>query len=122
MGYEVLVEELRSAAGDYQEVADGLGTGAMCLTYRGPTHMGHVELAAWLGAVAEQCTEASKALHDGAVDLGEDLRTAATHYETTDEAVAQGFSTPFGSSPGNPFGVGSPFGTSPLFPPLGGAQ
>ena len=114
MGYEVLVEELRSAAGDYEGVADELGTGAMCLTSRDPEHLGHVELAAWLGAVADQCAEASRALHDGAVELGADLRAAAAHYESTDEAVAQGF-RPFGAP-------GSPFGTSPLLPPLGGAR
>lgn len=99
MSFEVLVEELRSAAGDYRAVADELGAGAICLTYRDPDNMGHVELAAWLGAVAEQCAEASRALHDGAVGLGEDLRTAAAHYETTDDSVATMFRSPFAAGP-----------------------
>jgi hypothetical protein len=94
MTYEVLVEELRAASGVYRAVAEELGPGSICLTHRTPEHLGHVELAAWLGAVAEQCTEASRALHDGAVDLAEDLQTAAAHYESTDDSVARTFRFP----------------------------
>ncbi|MGV3561661.1 MAG: WXG100 family type VII secretion target [Nocardioides sp.] len=94
MTYEVLVEELRAASGDYRAVAEELGPGSICLTHRTPESLGHVELAAWLGAVAEQCTEASRALHDGAVDLADDLATAATHYESTDDGVAEMFRRP----------------------------
>lgn len=110
MTYEVLVEQLRGAAGDYSGVAEELGRGAICLTYRDPEHLGHVELAAWLGAVAEQCVEAGRALHDGAVGLAEDLRSAAHHYESTDDGVAEMFRPTF------PFPFG-PGGTSPLLGP-----
>lgn len=115
MTYVVLVEELRGAAGAYRGVADELGAGALCLTYRDPDNMGHVELAAWLGAVAEQCVEASQALHDGAVGLAEDLQTAGHHYETTDDGVAEMFRPTF------PFPFGPP-GAPPLLGPSGPVQ
>lgn len=94
MTYEVLVEELRAASGDYRAVPEELGSGSICLTHRTPERLRHVELAAWLGAVADQCTEASRALHDGAVDLAEDLQTAAAHYESTDDSVDRMFRFP----------------------------
>ena len=97
MSYEVLVENLRSAAGSYRAVAADLGTTAVEVTNAKPGSMGHVELAAWIEAVADQCAKANAALHDGATGLGESLESAASHYEITDDQVGQAFRLPFTS-------------------------
>ncbi len=104
--YDVLVDDLRSAAGDYRGVAASLGTSGVTITHITPDSLGHVELAAWLEAVAEQCANATRALHDGANDLGTDLDTAATGYETSDHEARDAFTSPFG--PSSPF-LGPPF-------------
>jgi hypothetical protein len=116
MSYEVLVEQLRAAAGDYRTVAGSLGTDGVEVTHLEPGSVGHVELAAWMRAVADQCDKATRALHDGATGLADSLQASAGYYETTDQGVADAFRSPFGYSPG------SPFGSSPLLPPAGGAR
>lgn len=95
MSYEVLAGDLRAAAGSYRTVASSTGTDGVAPTHVDPGSLGHIELAAWLTAVAEQCHNATKALHDGAEGLAEGLDAAAHHYETTDQCVAQTFTTPF---------------------------
>lgn len=95
MSYEVLVENLRAAAGRYDGVADSLGTDGVEITNVKPDSFGHIELAAWVEAVAEQCDRATRALHDGATGLADGLEAAAHHYETTDTGVAQAFTSPF---------------------------
>jgi hypothetical protein len=96
MSYAVLVEELRTAAGQYRTVAGSLGTTAVEIANIGSDSLGHVELAAWLTAVAEQCGKATTALHDGATGLADSLQAAAGHYETTDQGVCAVFRSPFG--------------------------
>ena len=96
MTYEVLVENLRSAAGDYTTIASKVGD-PVDVSHVTPGSLGHVELAAWLTAVVDQCEKATTALHDGAAGLAESLRAAARHYETTDEAVGQCFTQPLGA-------------------------
>ena len=95
MSYEVLVDNLRAAAGDYETVADSLGSDGVEIDHVDPTSFGHVELAAWVKAIGEQCDKATKALHDGATGLGDSLDAAANHYETTDETIGTVFQSPF---------------------------
>lgn len=116
MSYEVLVDNLRSAAGKYDAIAGKLGTDGVQVTHVDPDSFGHVELAAWTKAVADQCHQATRALHDGAAGLADGLDAAARHYETTDQGVASSFASPFGTATGTP--TGSPF----LFPPQAGAR
>jgi hypothetical protein len=99
MSYEVLVDDLRAAAGRYRTIASSLGADGVELAHVDPSSMGHIELAAWIKAVAEQCDAATQALHDGAVGVAEGLESAARHYETTDTAVGQAFQTPFELGP-----------------------
>jgi hypothetical protein len=78
------------------------------ITHVEPNSFGHIELAAWVKAVAEQCDNATQALHDGADGLADSLVEAAHHYETTDNSVAQNFQGPFGTGlllPPAPFGA-----------------
>jgi len=124
MSYEVLVENLRSAAGKYRTVAGSVGTDGVDITHVDPESFGHVELAAWVKAVGEQCDNATQALHDGATGLAGSLGTAATHYETTDDAVGQIFTRPLnGGLLGSPFGQPQ-FGQPPVYgpPAPGGGQ
>ena len=95
MSYEVLVDNLRAAAGRYRTVADSLGSDGVDITHVDPTSFGHVELAAWVKAVGEQLDNATKALHDDTDALADGLDAAAHHYETTDTGVAQVFQSPF---------------------------
>ena len=109
MSYEVLVDNLRAAAGRYRTVASSLGTDGVEITHVEPTSFGHIELAAWVKAIAEQCDAATKALHDGAGSLAEGLDSAAHHYETTDVSVGQTFQSPFSGGlldPTSPFTSG----------------
>jgi len=109
MSYEVLVDNLRTAAGRYRAVASSLGTDGVELSNVDPTSMGHIELAAWVKAIAEQCDAATEALHDGATGLAEGLEAAAHYYETTDVGVGQTFQSPFSGgllSPSSPFSTG----------------
>ncbi len=96
MSYDVLISNLRAAADKYDAVAVSLGADGVDLADVEPDTFGHIELTAWVKAVADQCDQATKALHDGAVDLGTNLRTTAYTYETTDQGVESWFSTPFG--------------------------
>ena len=102
MTYAVLVEHLRAAAGEYHQVAGGLGR-PVEITQVAPESFGHVELTAWVEAVADQCHKASRALYDGATGLADSLGAAASHYEATDEQVGAAFRNPFSRSP-----LGSP--------------
>jgi len=112
MSYEVLVENLRSASGRYHTIAGSLGTDGVEVAHVDPGSFGHVELAAWMEAVVDQCHQATRALHDGATGLADGLDAAAHYYESTDQGVASSFRTPFGSPTGNPF----------LLPPQAGAR
>lgn len=99
MSYEVLVDNLRAAAGRYRTVASSLGSEGVEIAHAAPASFGHIELAAWVKAVAEQCDAATEALHDGAVGLAEGLESAARHYETTDAGVGEAFRTPLSWGP-----------------------
>ena len=117
MSYEVLVEDLRTAAGEYRTVAGSLGADGVEITNVSPGSLGHIELAAWLEAVGEQCDKATTALHDGATGLADSLQAAAGHYETTDQAVGSVFRSPFGGGLlGSPFGPPAPT-SGPVFGP-----
>lgn len=111
MTYDVLVGELRAAAGHYRDVADSLGTDAVEITHIDPTSFGHIELAAWVKAVADQCDKATAALHDGATGLADSLDASAHYYESTDQNVATSFTPTFDSPFSTPFST--PFGTTP---------
>ncbi len=105
MSYEVLAAELRSAAGDYRDTAAAVGA-PVHLSPVTPAVLGHVELAAWLGAVADQCEKATQALVEGGERIADSLDTAAHHYESTDEAAGLLFSSPFGVDTGPTLGHG----------------
>ena len=109
MSYEVLVDNLRAGAGRYRTIASSLGADGVEITHVDPASFGHIELAAWVKAVAEQCDAATGALHDGAIGLADGLDAAAHHYETTDVGVGQTFQSPFDGgllNPSSPFTFG----------------
>ncbi len=91
MGYEVVVEELRTAAGSYERTVGDMASYDLDATNVAADTFGHVELAAWFSAVAEQCDNAGQALHDGATGLAASLRAQATTYEGTDANVGATF-------------------------------
>lgn len=99
MSYEVLGSELRAAAGDYRGTAAAVGAPVHLPSVSTAT-LGHVELAAWLEAVTDQCEKATQALVEGAERIADDLDAAAHHYESTDDAAGLMFSSPFGFEPG----------------------
>ena len=110
MSYEVLVGNLRAAGERYRTVASSLGTEGVELTHVEPDSMGHIELAAWVKAVGEQCDNATRALHDGATGVAGSLDASARYYETTDDHVGTVFQTPFTNgyfTPGSPFTFGT---------------
>ena len=109
MSYEVLVENLTAAASRYRTVATSLGSDGVEIDHVEPNSFGHIELAAWVKAVAEQLDNATKALHDGANGLADSLDETAHYYETTDNSVASNFQGPFGTGlllPPAPFATG----------------
>ncbi|WP_182525649.1 type VII secretion target [Nocardioides dongkuii] len=94
MTFEVLVEELRSAAGKHRAVAGDLGTEPVEMKDEKSTEVGHVELAGWMNAVGDQCVKAHDALHSGLETLASRLDLAADDYRRTDEQTAAGFRSP----------------------------
>ena len=118
MSYEVLASGLRAGAQRYRSIASSLGTDGVEVTDATPSSFGHVELAAWIKAVAEQCDAATQALHDGATGLADALDSSAHYYETTDENVALSFQNPCFLGPGAPSSPSSP--TSPIAPVTSG--
>lgn len=118
MSYAVLVENLRAAAGKYRTVAGSVGTEGVQVTNVKPDSLGHIELAAWLEAVADQCQKATKALHDGASGLADSLEASARYYENTDQAVGSTFRMPFDTGLLGPTQPAFPL--SPASPPVYG--
>lgn len=102
MSYDVLVENLRRAAGDFRSMVAPLAGYHFATVDVSGEAFGHVELAGWYVAVADQCDNAGQALHDGAGALATSLDYAANQYEQTDQGVAQGFSGPLGQLGGRP--------------------
>lgn len=128
MTYEVLVTSLRKAAGRYRDVADKTGE-VVAVTHVEPDSLGHVELAAWLQAVADQCDKAHTALGEGAHALADGLDASAATYEATDEDAGSLFRAPLGSGPLSTFptgpeqGPGQGPGQGPVYgPPVPGAS
>lgn len=116
MSYDVLAAELRAAAADHRAIATSLGSTPVDITVTTPEPVGHVELAAWIGAVEEQCHNAHDALGAGQEGLAGRLDAQATDYETTDETVSLWFRQPFtGYTP-----LFAPPGTGPGTPPVFG--
>ncbi len=102
MSYDVLVENLRHAAGQMRSTTQPLSGYDFHSTNVTGESFGHVELAAWFEAVADQCDKAGKALRSGAEALAGQLEYAADTYEKTDDGVADVFQTPLS---GNVFGA-----------------
>ncbi len=122
MSYDVLVAELRAAAAAHRSIQTDLGGTPVDVTSTTPEPVGHVELAAWIGAVEEQCQNAHDALGSGQEGLAEQLEAQANDYELTDEGVAGLFRQPllpgarpvFGQPGSGPFlGPPSPTGGTP---------
>ena len=94
MSYDVLVENLRHAAAQMRSTTQPLSGYDFHSTNVTGESFGHVELAEWFEAVADQCDKAGKALRSGAEALASQLDYAADTYETTDDGVADMFQTP----------------------------
>lgn len=88
MSYDVIARELHSGAGELREVVSGMAGYDLAITNAGPDSLGHVELASWLKAVAEQCDLAGQALHDGAMGIAGAVDTAGNTYQNSDESNA----------------------------------
>lgn len=88
MGYEVLIRELRASAGEHRKIATTLGKTPVDITATTPQPVGHVELAAWLGAIEEQIDHAHSALATGQKGLARQLTATAGDYEHTDDTAA----------------------------------
>lgn len=88
MGYQVLIENLEAAAKSLRTTVKGMGDYDFGETNVSGASFGHVELAAWFDAVAEQCDNAGQALHDGAEQLAASLDASARRYRDGDLAVA----------------------------------
>ena len=119
MSYDVVVGELRAAAGRYETMVGPLAGYTFTIANASPESLGHVELAGWVTAVADQCGKAGVALHDGAVGIAGSLDTTAAGYERADQGSATGFQQPLGGLLGSPFGGGTPLGTPSSGPLLG---
>ncbi|MEZ5096415.1 MAG: hypothetical protein R2731_10020 [Nocardioides sp.] len=84
---------------------------------------GHLELAAWVEAVVDQCDKAGQALRDGALALAATLERTARDFEQTDQGVGDHFTptstgTPAPFTPWQPFpGLGP---SAPATPPVYG--
>lgn len=103
MTFEVVIENLRAAARTLRTTTDPMAGYELDVTDIGAADMGHIELAAWLGAVEEQCDRGGQALRDGAVELATTLELAADDFERTDQGVAGLFGPPSPGSPWQPF-------------------
>ncbi len=101
MSYEVLVENLRQAAARMRSTTQPLAGYDFHSTNVSGESFGHVELAEWFQAVADQCDQAGKALRSGAEAIAGQLEFAADNYEQTDNGVANQFQTPFGAGFGS---------------------
>ena len=97
MSFDVLVEELRTAARTLRSVTSPLVGYDLETTNVTAESFGHVELAAWFAAVGDQCDRAGKALRTGAEVLSDSLDYAAGQYESTDDGVARLFRQPWQS-------------------------
>ena len=97
MSFDVLVEELRSAARTLRSTTSPLVGYDLETSNVTAESFGHVELAEWFVAVGEQCDRAGKALRSGAEVLSDSLEYTAGQYEHTDDGVALLFRRPLGS-------------------------
>lgn len=111
MSFEVVIEDLRKAAGDLDSMVAPLAGYSLGAPEADAEAVGHVELAAWLVAVLEQADKAGAALHDGAGALADRLRGAALFYEQSDGNAHQSFRSPFGPPATGPFS--GPFAPAP---------
>lgn len=94
MSFEVIIDGLRSAGDKYEScVSEMVGYDFATVGVSGAS-FGHIELAAWFSAVADQCDNAGQALHDGAAGLAASLRAAANDYEATDNNVSNTWKDP----------------------------
>lgn len=118
MTYNVVAADLTAAAGELRTMTSGLSGYQLDLTNIEPDSVGHVELAAWLVAVGEQCDNAGQALRGGALGLAESLDASATYYTQADETSAQAFRSPFQDLLQPPvYGPPSPPVFGPFAPP-----
>ena len=124
MSFEVVIENLRAAADTLRTTTDPMADYELGVTKLDSDTMGHIELAAWLEAVVEQCDNAGQALRDGAVTLAETLEATAADFERTDEQQAQQYTFPSllpvpGSTPTPPV-YGPPAPSTTPTPTTGG--
>ena len=96
MTYEINPALVRTMAGRYDDAAAPLAGFDLPTTRVAADTFGHVELAAWFAAVADQVDEAGRAVHEGVTTMAANLRAAAHDAEVTDDAVAQNYTPPAG--------------------------
>lgn len=116
MSLEVVVENLRAAADTLRRTTEPMAGYELDVADLGAEQVGHVELAAWLEAVVDQCTQAGQALRDGAVTLADTLDRTARDFERTDQCVAVGFGPTPSTTPApfwQPFPWPPPSSTAP---------
>jgi len=90
MTYEIDPQLVRTMAGSYDAAVATLAGYDFPTTRVAADTFGHVELAAWFSAVADQLDEAGRALHTGVTTMADHLRVAAHDAEAADDAAAQG--------------------------------
>ena len=90
MTYEINPQLVRTMAGKYDAAVAPLAGYDFPTTRVAADTFGHVELAAWFSAVADQFDEAGRALHTSVTTMASDLRVAAHDAEAADDAAAQG--------------------------------
>ncbi len=101
MTYEINPALVRKMAGQYDAAVAPLAGHDFPTTRVAADTFGHVQLAAWYAAVADQVDEAGRALHDGVTAMADNLRVAAHEAETADGDATTRFTPPptFSSPP-----------------------
>jgi hypothetical protein len=103
MTYEIDPALVRSMASRYDAAVAPLAHHDLPTTRVAADTFGHVELAAWFAAVADQVDEAGRALHDAVTTMATNLRVVAKDAETADDDAAARFTPPpaFAPPPGD---------------------
>lgn len=114
MTYEINPALVRAMAGKYDAAVAPMSGYDFPTTRVAADTFGHVQLAAWYSAVADQFDEAGRALHEGVATMAANLRVAATDAEKVDDAVQQEFTLPSSPPPGDLAGLLDPNRPAPL--------
>lgn len=114
MTFEINPALVRRMAGKYDAAVAPIAGYDFATTRVAADTFGHVELAAWFSAVADQFDEAGRALHDGVTTMAANLRVAANDAEAADDAAKAGLTLPTYTPPTDLAGLLDP--TRPAAP------